>query len=465
MLRVSAVAETAGIPSSSLVCEGFVGQAKTLAPGLGYSILPLGVIEGHVDSMSKDELRDVVMNHTLPLVLKCLTSDVAGEALAPEPIPTEIVFEGTFQEVNDYFYDNLWSDGLPIVPPTKEVIEAFLAYTSRDPQDRIGIAQPDNRAVTIWNVAVNGVMAGCRPEYMPILIALAELLVDPEYGVEHSGNTPGSETQIVIDGPIVKELNFNYEQGAMRDGVRANTAIGRFWRLCLRNLAGFLLHQNDKGTFGGTFRVVLAENMDVLKEIGWDPLSVDLGRKPDDNGISVARYTGHSVLSTVVGNTAEDLLPYVADGIARHTGWELIFTVGMATGTYRPMVVFSPILAKTIAKSGYSKADVKQFLFEHARIPARKFEQYISGYTDLVPGKRTLFDMAMLGKAPKIYGKSRDPERLVPVVVKPDDILIAVSGDPLRTNCQILTSNGMLGYPTAKEIILPDDWDEKLKTQ
>ncbi len=463
MLRVSAIAEGLGIPSSSLVCEGFAGQARTLAPGLGFSTLPLGIVRGHVDALSKDELRNVVMNETLPDVLACLTAGSTGEAPPPEPPASEVVFEGTYDEINAHFYRNLWSDGLPITPPTRERIEAFLRFTDRMPEERIGTALPDNRLVTVWSIAVNGVMAGCRPEYMPVLLALAELMVDPRYGNEHSGNTPGSETQIVIDGPIIRDLEFNYEQGALRDGVMANTSIGRFWRLCLRNLAGFLLHQNDKGTFGGTWRVVLAENQAVLDELGWQPLCVDLGLEPGGNAVCAARYTGSSVLSTVVGSTAEEILPYIADGLAKHTGWELIFTVGLATGTYRPLVVLTPILARTIAASGFSKADIRQFLFEHARIPAWLFEKYISGWTDLVPGKRTLYDMAMLGKAPKLFGKSRDPERKVPVVVKPDDILIAVSGDPLRTNCQILTHNGMLGYPVAKEIRLPADWEEELR--
>ena len=98
------------------------------------------------------------------------------------------------------------------------------------PDHELGTALPDNRAATVWAVAVNGVMAGCRPEYMPILVALTQAMTDVKYGLEHSGNTPGAETQIVLNGPLIKELGFNYEQGALRDGVQANTSIGRFWR-------------------------------------------------------------------------------------------------------------------------------------------------------------------------------------------------------------------------------------------
>ena len=117
-------------------------------------------------------------------------------------------------------------------------------------------------------------------------------MCDPHYGVEHSGNTPGGETLIILNGPIIKELGFNYTQGVMRDGFLPNTSIGRFWRLYLRNVAGFLPHKNDKATFGNTWRVVLAENEDVLAKIGWEPNSVEMGFAAGDNTVTIARYTG-----------------------------------------------------------------------------------------------------------------------------------------------------------------------------
>ena len=117
------------------------------------------------------------------------------------------------------------------MPPTHEAVEEFLQFTDRDPNEVLGVILPDSRAATIWSIAVNGVMAGCRPEYMPVLIAAIEGMCDAKYGVEHSGNTPGGETLIIINGPIIKQLGFNYTQGALRDGFQANTSIGRvrYW--------------------------------------------------------------------------------------------------------------------------------------------------------------------------------------------------------------------------------------------
>ena len=213
MLRASAVAEKAGVPSTSLVCEGFIGQAGTTSVGLGLPNLPVSFVPGHTGAQSDAELRDNILGRTVDEVIRTLTEAPSEVLLANEPAPREVVFSGSFEEVNRLFYENEWSDGLPVVPPTQDKVEAFLAHVERDPDEVLGILLPDNRAATVWSVAVNGVMAGCRPEYMPVLVALVWAMSDPDYGVEHSGNTPGSETLIILNGPIIKELEFNFEQG------------------------------------------------------------------------------------------------------------------------------------------------------------------------------------------------------------------------------------------------------------
>ena len=439
-----------------------MGLARAASLGMAMPDLGMAMVPGHPDVQTDEELDRNVVQVTLDGVVRALTDASTGAQPVAEPDPDRVVFEGTFDEVNDHFYENLWTDGIPIVPPTRERIEAFLSFTPRRPDEVLGVMLPDNRAATVWSVAVNGAMAGCRPAYMPILVALAEAMADPVYGVEHSGNTPGAETQIVLNGPLIKQLGFNYEQGAMRDGFRANTSIGRFWRLFLVNVAGFQRHQNDKATFGGTWRVVLAENEDVLARIGWPGLGTDLGLPAGSNGVSIARFTGGKVVASVYGNKADECLPYLADALKSISTWEVNFTVGLATGTYKPLLVLSPIIAETIAKSGWSKRDLQQQLFEHARMPASQFERYMGPYTNLTAGRRKLTDMVMLGKAPKVFGASRDPERMVPVVARPEDILVAVSGDPLRTNCYVFCQNGYIGQPVARAIETPGDWPQRV---
>jgi len=451
VLRASAACEVAGIPTSSLVCEGFIVQAKATTKGLGFPVLPVAMIPGHINVQSKEELRDNVLKVTTDhVVANLLALADHGSDAEPEPDPAEIVFAGSLTEVNAHYVKMRWSDGLPIVPPTRDNVDAFLRHTSRGADEVLGVMLPDNRAATVRGVAINGVMAGCRPEYMPVLVALVEAMADPKYGVEHSGNTPGSETLIIVNGAIAKQLEMNVEQGVMRDGFQANTSIGRFWRLCLRNLVGFMPHETDKACYGNTWRVAIGENEQALAELGWPNMATELGEPPGVNAVTIARYTGGNVLPSVCGATPPEMLPYIADAIVRQTSWHLTFLMAGGYGSYRPLVMITPILARTIAKAGWSKTDIRKFLFEHARMPAWQFERLLRDWNTR-PSWNLTKEVAE-GNIPKIFAESDDPERLVPVVWEADHILIAVTGDPMRTNAYVFAGNGQLGFPTTRRI-------------
>ncbi len=138
MLRASAIAEAAGVPTSALVCEGFLGQAATTAVGLGMPNLPIAKVPGHVDSQNANELRDNILSVTLGEVIGNLTTAPGVAVEIREPGPRDIVFDGSFEEINRLYYENGWSDGLPIVPPTVAKVESFLRFTGRDPDERPG---------------------------------------------------------------------------------------------------------------------------------------------------------------------------------------------------------------------------------------------------------------------------------------------------------------------------------------
>ena len=440
-----------------------MGQAAACAKGLGIPDLKFALLPGHPAVQTTEVLRKNTLETTLDRIVENLTDSTGNrQGEQRDPSETEVVFKGTFDEVNDYFRKKQWSDSLPIVPPTRAKIDAFLSWTDRRPDEMLGTLLPDNRAATVRSIAVNGVMAGCRPEYMPVLIALVEAMLDPEYGVEHSGSTPGSDTLIIVNGPIIKQLGFNYGQGVLRDGVLPNTSIGRFWRLYLRNVAGFLIGGNDKATYGGTWRVVLAENEEVLKKIGWPGNNVEMGFGPADNSVLIQRYSGGNPLSSVSGTTPEQLLAYVADGVRREHTWQLMFAVGShGGGALRPLILLSPVLAEMIAAAGWSKQDVKEFLFREVRLPAVQFERILRDWT-----KRKVWDLAeevRLGHIPAFYHESDDPERLVPIVWKADDFLVAVTGDPLRNTAYVFAANGPIGYAVGRKINVPPDWDARIR--
>ena len=458
MLRASAVAEAVGVPSSSLVCDGFLSLAAATSIGQGMPNLPLAVVPGHPNVQNKQALRDNILGITLPQVINDLLEAPEAASEDREPGARDIIVKGSFDEINDYFYDNELSDGLPIVPPTLDRIEAFLRFTERDPGEVLSILLPDSRAVTIWSIAVNGVMAGCRPEYMPVLIAVVEAMSDPYYGVEHAGSTPGGDTLIILNGPIIKELGFNYTQGVMRDGFRPNTSVGRFWRLFMRNVVGFLPHRNDKATFGNTWRVVVAENEDVVAKLGWEPNSVDMGFETGTNTVTIARYTGGNHISSVSGSTPEAMMPYLADAMKRQISWQLGFTIGGVAGTLRPMLMLSPILAETFAAGGWTKIDIQRALFEMARIPAWEAERLQRDWC-FKPHWNIAQEVKM-GRLAKVFGESDDPNRLVPLVWEAEDYMVLVTGDLGRNSAYVFAPQGVVGYPTCKKIVLPSNWNE-----
>ena len=239
--------------------------------------LRVAVYPGAFQLHSDDEIRKNTEEVLFEQIVKGLTEPAPkAETANSEPEPRKIIFKGTFEEVNDLFLIKGWSDGLPIVPPSIKKVEEFLKYTDRSPDELLGIAPPAQREVTIWNIAVNAVMAGCRPEYMPLLITLVEASLDPNHSPESLGSTAGDTGLIILSGPIAKTLGFNYETGGLRINAQANSSIGRFDRLYLRNLAGYVPGSGDMGCYGRPFNPVLAENVDVVTQIGWKPLSQTL---------------------------------------------------------------------------------------------------------------------------------------------------------------------------------------------
>ena len=452
VMRASAAAERAGIPTASLICEGFTGQANAIAPGLGCAALPVAMLS-HVDSQTPEELRAAVLTRTLPLVIQCLTETPRSTGDRAEPYEAgKIVARGSFEDINRVYEEHGWSDGMPIIPPTRAAIDAFLAEAVDAPHRVIGAMQPSGSAATIYNVAVNGVMAHCRPTDMPILVAIAEILMDPAYGVEHSGDTTGSDALITLSGPIVRDLGFNHQNGVMREGCRANSSVGRFLRLFLRNVGGLRPGGGDKSTFGHAARIVLAEHEAEVAKLGWKTYAAQQGFAADSDVVTVGRATGDTVVGSAYGHDPEVLARYLADGLVRQSGWELCFTVGLAPGSHRPLIAISPMIAKTLAKAGVDRDGLRERLFRYARLPAWKMEDYLGAFTNMVPGRPSLLQMHADGLASQQFALSDDPDRLVPIVERAEDILIVVSGDPYRSNALVFGSNGMHGLPTSRVI-------------
>jgi len=149
-----------------------------------------------------------------------------GTNTADVPDPRKIVSSGTIDEINVYFSLKKWSDGMPIIPPTIGRVEEFLKYTDLAPDEAIATLPSANLQATPWNIAVNGVMAGCRPEYMPILVAAVQALGDPSFSMaSHGGSTHSFTLFLCVNGPLARQLGIDHGQGLIAHPV--NRVIGR----------------------------------------------------------------------------------------------------------------------------------------------------------------------------------------------------------------------------------------------
>ena len=456
-MRASIAAESASIPSVSIICEGFAGQATATARGMGFDGLPLAVTVGHVDAQSVEEMTSNFIKTTVDDIIAGLTAEEAIEGIgSAEPAALDIAASGTIDEINELFVARGWTDGNPVIPPTQDRIERYLEGSGHDPWKTLGVAPSSGRDLTIWSIAVNAVMAGCSPEHLPILIALTEILADPNYGSEHSGNTTGADALIVLDGPNAEALGFNAGPGAQREGRHANTSVGRWLRLYLRNVCGFTADEHDKATFGNPARPVLAEDRSSIEQldaaVGWPSVAEQLGFDRDDDVVSMARMNSGLLLGSVFGSTPEQITPYLANGLARVAAWDLTHIHGLGTDQFQPLLVISPLLARTYANAGWGLAQVQAALFEHARIAASDFERFIGEWTNLTAGRPKLVDLVAEGTLPAVFAETDNPDRLVPIVTCPKRLLVAVAGDPNRANAYAFSNDGPHGWWTAKRI-------------
>ncbi|PYO19569.1 MAG: hypothetical protein DMD85_18110 [Candidatus Rokuibacteriota bacterium] len=412
MLRAAAIAERAGVPSVSIVTTPFMQQAAVVSKGVGLPSLPIAEYPG-VPMTDGPEAVARKVEALLPQIIAGLAGarDVARAAVA-EPPPREIVYRGSLEEIQEHFHEHLWSDGLPVIPPTLAHVERFLAHTRRAPDDVIGRLLPENRAATIWSIAVNGVMAGCRPEYMPVLVAIVEAIAEPIFRVEDAGSTPGWEPLVIVSGPIAKRLDLNHGQGVMRVGRQANTTLGRFLRL-----------------------------------YGWPTFGADQGFTREDSVVTVQSVVSISPPIYSAGTRALEHARILAEVFGGACGyWS---SIGMKYARWEPLLVLGPSIARVIAEDGWSKDDLRRYLHEHVTITARQAETYA---LQVGATSYTLEAHVKAGVLPAAYALSTDPERTVPVFVQPEKIGILVAGDPGRNQSKGYVNNHIQGGRVSKRI-------------
>jgi len=354
--------EKAEKPGTIIIFDNLKKVSDKTRMGLGCPIR-YSAVPNPPETMNEKEVAGALDN-IIKALISPLTADEKKSGKYQPPKPPSIALTGTLTEIQDYFYKEGWTDGLPIIPPTKEKVAQMLKSTKHAPDEVVAAAMdPEKLIVTVEKVAINGVMAGAKPEYMPVLLALAEACVKAKVG-DLARSTNSFSFMQVINGPIRKELNMNSELAALSPGNQANSVLGRALTLFLKNLGGTEVGVNMMAVQGNAgYSFAFAENEEKSP---WPPLSVEKGLKSGESAISI--YTGGW---SHVGNyfNPGDGLEFLAKDI---TAFEL--------PSYA-VALISPTRAAMLKEKGMSKEDVKDFIFKNATSTLKEFRasEYFAG--------------------------------------------------------------------------------------
>ncbi len=461
-------AECIGIPSVIIAGPGFADQAYYTAYNNGVPVMRVAVYPGAFATHTNEELIRNTREILWPQIVEALTKPITQEELDRSATRghgdlRDDVFYGTFEEVNDYFKENKWSDGLPFVPPTFEKVNEFLEYTDYAWDEVIATLPPAHRSTTTWHVAVNAVMSGCKPEYMPILVALTKAMGDGDFR-RTLASTHAWIPYCWLNGPVARQLGIDSGQGQINE--EANIVIGRFMNLALMNFAGYYVKQDRMGTFGYPMSWCLVEDDAACQRVGWNPYHVQKGYRMNDNTITAS--------STLLwGN---NMAPSTTDPqkVMELIAWDITERGQFALGsgrqfTNRTVLMTEPVAA-ILAQKYTSTEDLDKTLMTVARRPAkeRAFANYYANPGSKKDGgEHTLREYsahirkaehAAMTPTPPWYDSGAQQISTVPTM-QPGATAYLITGDAARNKVQIMPGGGS----ATVQIELPKNWDQLME--
>ena len=304
--------------------------------------------------------------------------------------------------VNDLYHQRGWTDGLPILPPTPELVRACLDAAGLAPSTVIGVESVRQRPISAEKVAINAVMAGCLPAYMPVVVAVIKAMCRPEFNLHGStASTGGSAQFIVVNGPVRQRVGLNATHNVLGNSSRANASIGRAIRLMLINVLGCLPGQLDRSTLGhpGKFSFCIAEDEE---DSPWTPLARQRGIPAGASAVTVmAGESPHQTMNEWTRDPEEIAETFAAE--IRHN----MLTYSIWAGNYA--LIVPKQLRELIAAAGWQKRDIQEYVYRSARVVRRDWARV---------GKQQIVN---LGKgADQRFGALRAPE----------DLLVVAAGGP-----------------------------------
>ena len=461
-------AEYLGIPSVIIAGPGFADQARYTARNNGVPVMRVAEYSGAFAADSEETLLKNTREILWPQIVEALTKPITADEMAQAEKAgsgdiRDDVFYGTLDEIDDYFRKQNWTDGLPIVPPTFDKVTEFMKYTPYKYNETVAVLPIAHRDTKAWHVAVNAVMAGCKPEYMPVLIALTKGLGDGNFR-RTLASTHAWAPYCWINGPIARQLGIDCGQGQINE--EANVAIGRFMNLALMNLCGYYVKQDRMGTFGYPMPWCRVEDEEACKRVGWQPYHVRKGFSKDESVVTLG--------STLLwGN---NMAPSTTDPqkVMELLAWDISERCQFALGsgkqfTFRTILMTEPVAA-ILAQKYRSPEALEKVLISESRRPLkeRAFANYYAN-----PGSRKdggehnlrqysahlgRTEGAKTTSTPAWYDSPEHEQNTVPTM-KQGMTAFIITGDSARNKVQTMPG----GAYASILIELPKNWHELLE--
>jgi hypothetical protein len=454
--------EKMGKPGVFINCTTFDDDAESASADNGMPALrrvkissqDFYKLRGKVDTIRplvESVFDEIIDGLTKPLTMEeSGPSQEKGEEEAAEITVTADSYPAAAEEFNRTYLEKQWGDGLPLVPPTPERVKWMLSGTKRKPDEVLGKINPKQGIATIEKIATNAVMAGAKPEYLPVIIAVIEALVDDEFDDLHILASAGSfNLLIVVSGPIAKEIGMEGGIGFLGHGWRANNTIGRAVRLVTLNIGHTWPAKNDMALIGrtpGHTFYTFSENADLSP---WQPYHTIRGFEATDSCVTVASISGKGPLQHMYGGmigtwTAPEILDRMVNDIktrdhrgyyppgntgtarALNSGWGtkgVGKVPGSGEGANKHYIILFPELAAELKKMGFDQLRLQDEVYKRTSVPYEEL-------TELeIKSIRRAIELGVVPAARRsVFEEALKPGGMVPVMIEPDDLYFFVAG-------------------------------------
>jgi hypothetical protein len=421
--------EKLGAPGATFCVSSLVKQRKRLAEGNGMPALRIISIPSldYFTAEGDPEKMKTVAESMFKATVEALTSPLTEEEQNPKIFdydysPLEFTgndYTEAFEKFQNYCDENQISDGLPLTPPTREAVDWMLSGTSRSRDEEIGTMEPRPGMATIEKIAINAVMAGAKPEYLPVIITAIEIMTDPNFNLYHITTTGDPIPIIWINGPIGEEIGMNTGMGYLGRGNRANSTIGRAIGLCIINI-GWRLMDTDCGSIGrqeGFCQFTFPENE---KESPWESFAVERGYSPEESTVTITETMQFMLgpgggMSSLSWEQGLDVLVKLIKG----TG-DPVSNLFFVASNRRYEIALHPTMAKQLADAGFTKRSLVEWLHEKTVYYWDDLENH---------QKEAVKGLASSGMVPGLSPDDCRPGMKIEYFNNPDHVAILVAGD------------------------------------